>query len=35
MDQVVQAPDDEAVLSRVAGEVKDLCASFPAPGIAI
>jgi glycine hydroxymethyltransferase len=33
MDQVVRAPDDETVISRVAGEVKELCAQFPAPGI--
>lgn len=33
MDQVVGAPDDEAVLTRIAGEVADLCKEFPPPGI--
>jgi glycine hydroxymethyltransferase len=33
MDAVVSAPGDEALLNRVAGEVKECCASFPAPGI--
>lgn len=32
--EVVAAPDDEAVAARVAGEVKEMCASFPAPGLA-
>ena len=31
--EVVAAPDDEAQLSRIAGEVKDLCDQFPAPGV--
>jgi len=35
MDQVVRAPDDERVIQRVASEVRELCASFPAPGIAL
>ena len=35
IDEVVSAPADEAVLTRVAAEVKDLCAAFPAPGILI
>jgi glycine hydroxymethyltransferase len=35
MDQVVRAPDDEKVLARIAREVKDVCASFPAPGIRV
>ncbi len=35
MDQVVRAPEDEQLLERVASEVKELCASFPAPGILI
>jgi glycine hydroxymethyltransferase len=35
MDQVVQAPDDEAVIVRVAAEVEELCASFPPPGIVV
>jgi glycine hydroxymethyltransferase len=35
MDQVVKAPDDEALIGRVAGEVRELCASFPPPGIRV
>jgi glycine hydroxymethyltransferase len=35
MDQVVSRPEDEKVVTRVAAEVKELCASFPAPGIAL
>jgi len=35
MDQVVSAPDDQALIQRVAGEVKDLCADFPPPGIVL
>ncbi len=33
MDEVVDNVEDEARLARIAGEVKELCASFPAPGI--
>src|SRR5262249_49651968 len=33
MDQVIAAPADEALHARVAGEVKELCRGFPAPGI--
>jgi glycine hydroxymethyltransferase len=33
MDEVAQHASDEAVLGRIAGEVKELCARFPAPGI--
>jgi glycine hydroxymethyltransferase len=33
MDTVLSAPGDEAVAARVAGEVREMCASFPAPGI--
>jgi glycine hydroxymethyltransferase len=33
MDQVMSAPDDEAVAGRVASEIKELCKRFPAPGI--
>lgn len=33
MDAVVSAPGDDALLDRIAGEVKECCASFPAPGI--
>lgn len=33
MDEVVSAPEDEALLSRVEKEVKEMCDSFPAPGL--
>jgi glycine hydroxymethyltransferase len=33
MDAVVKNPTDEAFLAKVAGEVKALCANFPAPGL--
>jgi glycine hydroxymethyltransferase len=35
MDQVVAAPTDAALHTRIAGEVKDFCAKFPAPGILV
>ena len=35
MGEVVAAPEDEKLLQRIAGEVKELCASFPAPGILV
>ena len=35
MDRVVQAPEDEALIAKVAGEVKELCSSFPAPGLPV
>jgi glycine hydroxymethyltransferase len=35
MDRVVAAPADEALISRVAGEVKDMCQGFPAPGLRV
>jgi glycine hydroxymethyltransferase len=35
MAQVVAAPADAAVHTRIAGEVRELCAKFPAPGILI
>jgi glycine hydroxymethyltransferase len=35
MDEVAQHPGDEARLARIAGEVAELCRSFPAPGIRI
>ncbi len=31
--RVLRAPDDEAVLSQVAGDVRDLTSGFPVPGI--
>ncbi len=35
MDEVVQAPTDEARLKRIAGDVAALCAQYPAPGIRV
>jgi hypothetical protein len=34
MSEVVAAPDDQKLGERVAAEVKELCAGFPAPGLA-
>jgi glycine hydroxymethyltransferase len=33
IDRVTKATGDEATLSRIAAEVKDVCAKYPAPGI--
>jgi len=35
IDQVVAAPGDEALIARVAGEVKEMCRGFPAPGLRV
>jgi glycine hydroxymethyltransferase len=35
MDAVVSAPGDEILIGRVAAEVKELCQSFPPPGIRV
>jgi glycine hydroxymethyltransferase len=35
MDAVVTAPGDAALHARIAGEIRELCATFPAPGILI
>jgi glycine hydroxymethyltransferase len=35
MDQVAQHHEDEAKLSQIRSQVRELCASFPAPGIAV
>jgi glycine hydroxymethyltransferase len=35
LDRVVKSPADEAVLQKVAHEVKELCAKHPAPGIRV
>jgi glycine hydroxymethyltransferase len=35
MAQVVAAPADAAVHTKIKGEVRELCAKFPAPGILI
>lgn len=33
MDEVAQHLDDDAILTRIAGEVRELCGRFPAPGL--
>ncbi|MGH2828895.1 MAG: serine hydroxymethyltransferase [Actinomycetota bacterium] len=33
IDAVVAAPEDDALHSRIAAEVRDLCAQFPPPGL--
>jgi glycine hydroxymethyltransferase len=35
IDRVTKAPGDESLLAKVAGEVKDVCAKYPAPGIRV
>jgi glycine hydroxymethyltransferase len=35
MDAVVTAPGDAALHARIAGEIRELCATFPAPGILV
>lgn len=35
IDRVVAAPTDEALLAKVAAEVKELCGKFPAPGLRV
>jgi glycine hydroxymethyltransferase len=35
MDEVMSAPEDEAVATRVAGQVHEMCAAFPAPGLLV
>ena len=35
IDKVVSAPDDEGLGESVAGEIRELCARFPAPGISV
>jgi glycine hydroxymethyltransferase len=35
MDAAIGAPDDAALHARIAGEVRELCAKFPAPGILV
>jgi glycine hydroxymethyltransferase len=35
IDRVVASPSDDALLAKIAGEVRDLCARFPAPGLRI
>jgi glycine hydroxymethyltransferase len=33
MDAVVTAPGDDALHARIAGEIRELCSRFPAPGL--
>ena len=33
IERVSLAPGDEGALAKIAGEVKELCAKYPAPGI--
>jgi glycine hydroxymethyltransferase len=35
IDAVISSPGDEALQARIAGEVRELCAKFPAPGLPI
>ncbi|MDQ3366786.1 MAG: serine hydroxymethyltransferase [Myxococcota bacterium] len=35
MNAVVSAPTDTALHARIAGEIRELCANFPAPGILV
>jgi glycine hydroxymethyltransferase len=35
MDEVVSAPTDEAKIAKIAGEIKELCKGFPAPGVLV
>jgi glycine hydroxymethyltransferase len=35
MDAVVSAPGDPALHGRIAGEIRELCANFPAPGLLV
>jgi glycine hydroxymethyltransferase len=35
IDRVTRAPADEAGLAKIAGEVKELCGKYPAPGIRV
>jgi glycine hydroxymethyltransferase len=35
IDRVTQKPSDEGNLARIASEVKELCAKYPAPGVRI
>ncbi|MGH2727842.1 MAG: serine hydroxymethyltransferase, partial [Actinomycetota bacterium] len=35
IDKVVSAPDDDGLCDRIAGEIRELCDRFPAPGIRV
>jgi hypothetical protein len=35
MADIVEDVENEALIARVAGEIKDLCDQFPAPGVPV
>jgi glycine hydroxymethyltransferase len=35
IDRVTQSVADESALAKIASEVKELCAKFPAPGLRV
>ncbi|MGH2795496.1 MAG: serine hydroxymethyltransferase [Actinomycetota bacterium] len=35
IDKVVAAPDDDGLADQIAGEIREMCARFPAPGISV
>jgi glycine hydroxymethyltransferase len=35
IDRVAKNPADEAALGRIAGEVNELCAKYPAQGVRV
>ncbi len=35
IDEVISSPKDEGIEVRIAGEIKEFCAAFPAPGILV
>ena len=35
MERIVANPDDDTLATRTAGEVRELCRAFPAPGISV
>jgi glycine hydroxymethyltransferase len=35
IDEIVKAPEDDKTIARVAGEIRELCQGFPAPGIPV
>jgi glycine hydroxymethyltransferase len=35
MDQVVSSPNDASLHAKISGEVRELCAKFPAPGLLV
>jgi glycine hydroxymethyltransferase len=35
IDQVIAAPGNDTLIARIAGEVKEMCGGFPAPGLRV